>query len=417
MTTWSAPAQPAGKRHFNGTHRTRSPEETWRAHAAVGKLAGVTRMANVTGLDVIGVPVYTAIRPNARSLAVTQGKGTTPMAAKVSALMEAIECWHAETLDLPVRRSTLAALVAAGERTVDLDAVHRQLPNPPAAAAVHEWVEGRDLLAGCSTWVPRDLVSLDFRYPPGAEPAYPQTTNGLASGNHHLEATVHGLCELIERDAVTLWFLDQGGDGSDRQVDLASVDDPDSLVLLERVRQAGLHAGVYDVTSDISVPTFACVIFDAAADLARLGYFWGFGTHLDPGVALSRAVSEAIQCRLTEITGARDDIGPEAYRANRDEEELEALRALVVGGPHPRSFSSLRSFASSSFEEDLARLCGALRGAGVGQAVAVDLTKPDVGVPVVRVVAPDLEGPPFEHLPGLRAQRLAGVAADGEGSR
>ena len=73
------------------------PEETLaRLVPHLGRM-GITRVANVTGLDRVGVPVVTAVRPNARSLAVSQGKGLTLAAAKVSAIMEAAELYHAET--------------------------------------------------------------------------------------------------------------------------------------------------------------------------------------------------------------------------------------------------------------------------------------------------------------------------------
>lgn len=394
------------KRHCAGTHRLRSPEATWADYARFMQRAGITRLANVTGLDFIGVPVYMAVRPNSRTLAVSQGKGTSAMAAKVSALMEGLECWHAETVERPCRQTTWRALREAGEATIDLDAVHEQLPRAAPPDVPRAWLEGHDLLAQRSVWVPFDLVSVDFRYPPGAMPAYPQHTNGLASGNHPLEAITHGAYELIERDAATLWFLDQASNGKERQIDLATVDDAESRLLIERVRRAGLELGVYDITSDVGVATIACVLFDSAYDMARMGYFWGFGTHLDRGVALSRAVSEAIQCRLTEITGTRDDIPPDAYRKNRGEEELEALRALVLDEPPARDFAATPSCAGDSFEEDLERICAALRAAGIAQLVSVDLTKPDVGIPVVRTLAPALEGPPFEHTPGKRAARL-----------
>src|SRR4051812_2635964 len=82
---------------FTGTtHRVCSPEETLARVQPVAPLAGVTRVADITGLDRLGVPVTLAIRPNARTLVGSSGKGTTQVAATVSGLMEAIEIHHAE---------------------------------------------------------------------------------------------------------------------------------------------------------------------------------------------------------------------------------------------------------------------------------------------------------------------------------
>ena len=79
-----------------GTHRVRHPEQTWEAIAPLLPDYGITRVADVTGLDVLGVPVAMSVRPLARTLSVSQGKGQTLLLAKISAAMEALEIWHAE---------------------------------------------------------------------------------------------------------------------------------------------------------------------------------------------------------------------------------------------------------------------------------------------------------------------------------
>src|SRR5204862_1033387 len=93
-----------------GTRRAVSPIETLRRIRPRLRAAGITRLADVTGLDWIGVPVYQAIRPNSRTLSASQGKGLTPAQAKVSALMESLELFHAEELRLPTVRATVGTL-------------------------------------------------------------------------------------------------------------------------------------------------------------------------------------------------------------------------------------------------------------------------------------------------------------------
>src|SRR5918994_7932914 len=90
------------KRLFAGSHRTRVPVETLEQLLPIKHRFGITRVANVTGLDRIGLPVVLATRPNSRSVAVSQGKGTSLEAAKASAVMEAIELWHAENFLRPM---------------------------------------------------------------------------------------------------------------------------------------------------------------------------------------------------------------------------------------------------------------------------------------------------------------------------
>ena len=91
------------KVYRRGTDRVVDPEVTLQRARSVMAVAGITRVATITGLDRIGIPVVTACRPNARSISVSQGKGITLAAAKASAVMEAIECFHAENLILPLR--------------------------------------------------------------------------------------------------------------------------------------------------------------------------------------------------------------------------------------------------------------------------------------------------------------------------
>src|SRR4051812_31442956 len=100
----------AAKHYVRGTHRVRPPHETVAEYRALMPRLGITRLANVTGLDTIGIPVYVAIRPNARCLATSQGKGLDHDAAKASALMESIETWHAEVIVNPTRWESYQAL-------------------------------------------------------------------------------------------------------------------------------------------------------------------------------------------------------------------------------------------------------------------------------------------------------------------
>ena len=81
-------------------------------------------------------------------------------------------------------------------------------------------------MGGGPVWVPFELVSADYTLPlPPGSGCFQASTNGLASGNHPLEAVCHGLCEVMERDASTLWRL--SGDGRDRRaLDPSTVTDP-----------------------------------------------------------------------------------------------------------------------------------------------------------------------------------------------
>ncbi|PPK65547.1 YcaO-like family protein [Actinokineospora auranticolor] len=398
----------AAKHFQHGTHRTRSPRATLDAFVPRMREFGITRLADVTGLDHIGIPVYMAVRPNARSLAVAQGKGIDHDSAKASALMEAIESWHAENIEAPLRYESFARLHRSA-RVIDVTRLPVRRggalePNSPCL-----WIEGYDLIRGESTWVPFESVMTNFVRPERAMTAFVTGSNGLASGNHLLEAVEHALCEVIERDACTVWNSRGGRSLVDTRVDLDTVTDPAVRRVLERLAGAGFVVGAWEVTSDTGIPAYDALILEDPDQprWALKGTFGGHGCHLDPGVALLRAVTEAVQSRLTLIAGSRDDMYEYATEANPD--DLRIIMDLVTGSPGGRAFPSGRSQATDTFEGDIAVLLAALRGIGVENAVVVDLTRPDIGVPVVKVVVPVLEPDDahFDYLPGPRARAAA----------
>jgi ribosomal protein S12 methylthiotransferase accessory factor len=218
----------------DGTHRTVSPEETLERVGRFMPVMGITRIANVTGLDRVGLPVVMVVRPNSRSLSVSQGKGMCLAAAKASGLMESIEAYHAERVGLPLRLASLEQLKYA-HKIVDVEA----LPQT-AQARFHPhlrllWDEGYDLLHDEVVLVPHEMVHADYTtpFPPGSG-CFIATTNGLASGNHLLEAISHGICEVVERDGVSLAYMDDKSRRA-RRIDLESVDHPDYVAVLDKL--------------------------------------------------------------------------------------------------------------------------------------------------------------------------------------
>jgi len=135
---------PVPKRFKLGTHRTAAPEETLARVADKARQIGVTRVGNVTGLDRIGIPVTVAVRPNSRSVSVSQGKGLGISQAFASALMEAIELFHGEEL---IERTVVASCQELSAHTcvvspASLCGTGIPLPNESEI----RWIEGYDLL-------------------------------------------------------------------------------------------------------------------------------------------------------------------------------------------------------------------------------------------------------------------------------
>lgn len=376
----------AAIRMTDGTHRASALMSTWKRFSPLAARIGLTRLADVTGLDSIGIPVVSAIRPMGRSLSTQQGKGSTLLAARVSALMESIETWHAETAKLPVRRTTAKALGKAAAPLARLPRATGVRRADALASVTLPWVEGFELVSARPMWVPLQAVTLDCVF--GSRvPHFDVSSNGLASGNCMVEAIVHGLCEVIERDAEARWRRS----GSQRRLVLDSVQDPSCLELIERFTRAGVRVVVWDLTSDVGIAVFACAIMEDPEQPAwrQLGLYQGFGCHLAPEIALSRALTEAAQTRLTYIVGARDDFFPFDYERATDPELLQSIWYQLAHESHqPVLFEELPALASADLGADLELTVDRLGACGNRQVVVVDLSRPEFEVPVVKVLVP-----------------------------
>ncbi len=372
------PPEETAKRFRQGTHRVRPPEETWELLRGRLPAAGITRVADVTALDVLGVPVYQAVRPASRNLAVSQGKGATEAAARVSAVMEAFELWHAEDLD-PVSQAVVTVGEMRGANAIPLAALRWANGIRVPRGIPLAWVRAESCTGERHGWLPRIMLELDFRMRLELPPRlFELTSNGLASGNCLEEALLHGLCELIERHALFL-----AREEPRRRVPLiqGSIEDSWLRGVLARVREAGMKLALWDVTWEAGVPV---VVADLAG--SDFPHVWrGSGCHPDPAVALSRALTEAIQSRLTYISGARDDL-PALPSSPTAHQVFDAFTEPVG----ERSLAALPDLSGASVSGDLATVVERLSALDL-PAFHVDLTRPGLGVPVA-----------FSFVPGLR---------------
>jgi YcaO-like protein with predicted kinase domain len=362
----------------DGTHRAATLDETWRRFGRAARKAGITRIADLTGLDTLGVPVFAAIRPMGKSLSTQQGKGVSREAARVSALMESLETYSAENIEAKVTRGSSRSL-RKRHNVVDI----RRLPRPKGKLSLDtalDWVAGYDLIAAREMLVPKQAVSLDttFTKPPG----FDISSNGLASGNVLVEAIVHGLCEVLERDAEAAWRRA----GRDRRVVLDSIADPTCRALIERVTSTGARVFIWDLAAETGIAAIGAAIMEDPNEPAwrTLGFYQGFGAHLLPEVAIARALTEAAQTRLTYIAGARDDFFPFDYARATDPELLAGLwQQLAAPCDEPVGFDELPRFETRGLGEDLETLVALCE-----QVIVVDITHPVLRVPVVKVIVP-----------------------------
>ncbi len=363
----------------DGTHRAATLDATWARFAPAMQRAQITRIADITGLDTLGIPVFAAIRPMGTSLSTQQGKGITEAHARVSALMESLETWTAENLALPTIRASATKL---GARAVDA----RQLPRPRGRldrSATWPWITGRDLIADRDILVPAQAVTLDTTFT--APPIFDISSNGLASGNILTEAIAHGLAEVIERDAEAAWRRA----GSDRRLVLDTIPDATCRALIDRITSTGARIWIWDLEGII--PVVGCAIMEDPNEPAwrTLGFYQGFGAHVDARIAISRAITEAAQTRLTYIAGARDDFFPFDYERATDPEVLADLwERMASPCDTPALFDDLPTRTTRTIDEDLEVMLEAVTADGSTQVIVVDITHPELQVPVVKVIVP-----------------------------
>ncbi|CAN5925585.1 YcaO-like family protein [soil metagenome] len=407
-------ADSAKHQHGGAARRLFVPEETLRRVGPFMKAAGITRVANVTNLDTVGMPVVNVYRPNSRSISVSQGKGITLAAAKTSGVMEALELSAAERPPLPLRRAGHADL-RRQHSVVDVWNLPRFATSSFRDTVPLSWAEGIDLAdGGAARWVPFDVVHTDWTLPlvAGSE-MFVISTNGLASGNSFMEAASHAICELVERDATTLWSCQGDADRKACRIATATIDDEDCRRLLDTFERAGIAVGIWESTTDVGIPSFQCMIAERdSASLRRVPPAAGQGCHPAREVALARALTEAAQKRLTLITGARDDLQRSEYAKRLDAAHAGRVMDLIRE-PEGRRFRDGPAGPRASAGDEVAWAVERLAAIGLRQVVAIELTARDLPFSVVRVVVPglepmhDIEG----YVPGARARARLGEQA------
>ncbi|NYT04877.1 MAG: YcaO-related McrA-glycine thioamidation protein [Methanomicrobiales archaeon] len=370
------------KKHYCvETQRAVAPETTLARAEAVLPRAGITRVADITNLDRIGIPVFSSIRPTAENgaISVYNGKGATPLEARVSAVMEGIERYCGEVRDHPVFTGSYDDI--AGDRNA-LDPADLILPAASDRGQELPWVSGWDIVADEEIAVPAHAVFHPLGHP---SRLFRTNTNGLASGNTREEAVFHALMEVIERDA---WSLVEATRNTGPRVD--SIDEGIGADLLRRFRDASVDVVIKDITSDIGIPTIAAVADDVLLqDPALLTI--GMGSHTNAAIALLRALTEVAQSRLTQIHGAREDTTEADFRKKLGYERTKRLNRYWFDGRGEVAFSSIASFDSDDFLTDIRHVLALLGRAGLDRVIAVDLTREEIGIPVVRVIVPGLE--------------------------
>jgi ribosomal protein S12 methylthiotransferase accessory factor len=412
----------------SGLSRTVPPDETARRVRPLARRLGVTRLSDITGLDRVGIPTFSAIVPDSGDLiSVYTGKGARRADAKAGALMEAIERQSA----LKARPSVIEATFEEVRRrapTVDPRSLVTALAEDYSDQGIYEWVEGYDLLNDCATLVPAAFAGYRWTHLRRPSPLRFSTTHGLSAGNCLEETVSQSLCEWIERDAWTLaevachWrpraileALTHRDPGIDFVDDLErfpclSLDGIGEPVgqLLSRFHAAGLQPVIRSLTSDLGI---AVILTSVAADDAP-GFpqvHMGIGAHPDLRVAASRALTEAAQSRCGDIQAVREDLeqadGTSVSGHTRRVAFIDRRRWILGRSTSLHLWRDIPDYRHHDIVDDIRLILARLRAAGIQQAVMVDLSPPDSGVVVLRAVIPGLETWVVDH--GRLGERAA----------
>jgi ribosomal protein S12 methylthiotransferase accessory factor len=391
LIPWPLPAENEKKNYLETTHRACSPEETFERLKPLREAAGITRLSDVTYLDCLGIPTYVAIRPAVdlygENITVYNGKGATKIQAKVSALMEAFERFSAERHNRPTILASLDEISRDGKaidpRRLILPEGEHYEPDQPL-----DWVCGLDLISGETRFVPAAAAFCPFRSVNGGRFFKRfSNTNGLASGNTLGEAISQALAEVIERDAESMAELA----GSAATIDLSSIQSPLVRGLIEKFRAAGIELVVKEMTSEFGIPGFFAVSDDPHTENPIL-LCKGLGAHVNAEIAVTRAITENAQVRLTAITGSREDLEEEEFKRTMNYHFLKKQMGYWYDSKPPlKDFGTMSLINNGTFLEDIETMLKPLRHSEFNEVIVVNLTHPSVNIPVVRVIVPGLE--------------------------
>jgi thioglycine synthase len=417
--------------------RVKSVNETLEHVTPLCKMIGVTRVCDITYLDKLYIPNYSAVLPGTEDLFwVYSGKGTTNSHAKASALMESIERYCAlssKGTRTPIR-GTHTELSKSYSKVLHPDEVVEPTRSDyNVNESIIDFLPGFDLLNREEVLVPAELVFSRYSTKfPSINAFLYSHTNGLASGNVIEEAICQALCEVIERDAVSIAdlctssipysileritnsirkmenknseftqingddFVDDPSIFADTNISEITRDFKPLKFLVDRFTNAGINLLVKNITQkDIGIPTFVASSIEWIT--SDYGYFAiGYGTHLDSRIALVRAITELSQTRALNIQGARDDLKKIQYRQNDEiyKRKWQFMPAIPLTRKNDEKvvmFSEISTYINDDILDDIKFILNRLKNAGLKRAIIIDLTHSKIGIPVVRAIVPGLE--------------------------
>ncbi|WP_319508562.1 YcaO-related McrA-glycine thioamidation protein [uncultured Methanolobus sp.] len=380
--------------YIEGTQRVFDEKSTLEKVNNNSKQIGVTRVASITDLDRIGIPVISTIRPSAAegAISVYSGKGNTENQARISAIMESFERCLAERngLNNDVAEDIKAQhiidnFIAMRETHRVVDPTLLLIAEDYSPQAFVEWIGGWDLLKNEEIFVPANAVYHPYDAPGRALKLFRSNTNGLAAGNTIEEAIFHGLLEVIERDALSIAEFNRN---PGKEIILTE-NDGENYELLRKFTDNEVEVKLWALSHDTEITTVVAVTDDIRLRDAAL-LVMGAGAHLKPERAVKRALTEAAQSRVVQIHGAREDTEREKFVRDIGYDRIKRMNKYWYEDDEQTSMRDLKDLSKNTPAESIDVVLEQLRNIA-DCAVVVDMSRESILVPVVRVIIPSFE--------------------------
>jgi bacteriocin biosynthesis cyclodehydratase domain-containing protein len=340
------------------------------------------------------------------------GKGSTAEQGEASALMEAIERYCGIYQGDEVKQTRRYTDFAPGEAIVPNDVLlfsdaqyhkaqslfqaamrtpHHESPDehdhhgtptplPFDPTAPMEWSPVWSLRDQAFKYLPTSMLYFFYKGSTSPEQMIHADSNGCAAGNTLEEAIVQGFLELVERDSYAIWWYNRVQRG---EVDLGQFDDPYIRDLKDQLAATGRKVWAIDITTDLGVPSFVGMSYSNKDGVEFVEY--GSGSHFDARIAMLRTLTELNQFLSIGLLGARDTSGHDEagqFRLNHHPYLLPNGSASL-----PKGLGA--DFGRLDTREQALACVNVAKHAGLDFLV-LDQTRPDIEVPVVRVIVPGM---------------------------
>ncbi len=358
-------------------------------------------------VSIVGLDNYTVVgSTHADRFSIVYGSGRSPndpSHSRLLALSEGLERYASVLVDETAEITATA--VELGAHAMDLDTVARcsrtELRHPdcplqlPDKTLPIRWNEAVDLHSGRDVFVPRVMTHIDGSNPLRGELFWSPISTGVAIHTSVEAATLNAICELIERDAVAVSWL--------QRLPLPRVAPhclpPGGQRVIDWSDRHGVDTHLFDATTDLGVPTVLCLQTVREPRAGRPAQYVGCATEFDTGAAAEHALLEAVGLPLVMTDHSKlprryadftavTDVAAEMGRPSR-----RSAFGFLLDAPHERQVSMAASPAGGSVSQQLAFALARLRELGMS-VFALDISTrevDDVGLFAVRVIIPELQ--------------------------